>query len=101
MEEKAILERLALNDAQKKVLREFEDVYARMLRTGLHLTTGYGCGLYAYNANHVTCFNAPKNAAYDNGKEEVDITKMHLVAPFGMSNFTHLLNDTKCLVAFN
>ena len=101
MAKRNIYERLALTDEQKKVLREFESVYGRMLRVGLYLATSYDHGLYAYNHNNISCFDAPIDGSYDGDKVEVDITKLHLVAPFGMANFTHLLNDTKCLVGVN
>lgn len=101
MAKRNIYERLALTDEQKNVLREFESVYGRMLRAGLYLATSYGHGLYAYNHDDISCFDAPIDGSYDGGRVEVDITKLHLVAPFGMSNFTHLLNDTKCLVGLD
>ena len=92
--------KLALNDEQKEVLKDFERVYKKMLHCNLHLVETFNGGLFAYNAEGVSCFDAPKNAAYDDGEEEIDITKLHMVDEFGFMVHEHLLNDTKCLVAF-
>lgn len=95
-----IYRKLALNDEQRKVLDDFEKVYKKMLSCNLYLVETFNGGLFAYNANDVSCFDAPKDAAYDNGKEEIDVTKLHKVDSFGFMAHEHLLNDTKCLVAF-
>lgn len=93
-------ERLALNEEQKKVLTEFKKVLQKCVNVGLYFVSSYECGMMAYNANDVSCFDAPNNAAYDNDKEEIDIQNLEEVCSYGMINHTDLMGDAKCLVVF-
>ena len=94
-------EKLGLTDEQKKALSEFQKIIQKCIEVGLYFVECPGYGLYAYNTNEVSCFNAPENAAYDNGKEEIDILKLHEAERFGLVNYECLPHDvTKCLVAF-
>lgn len=94
-------EKLALNEEQKAVLAEFKKVCGKCVSVGLYFVSSYECGMKAYNANDVSCFNAPENASYDNGKEEIDISLLEDVFPYGMVNHQDLMGDTNCLVAFD
>lgn len=93
-------ERLALNEEQKNVLDEFKKVYDKCVNVGLYFVSSYKCGMKAYNANVVSCFNAPENAAYENGKEEIDINLLEDVFCSGLACCENLMNETKCFVAF-
>ena len=91
-------EKLALTDEQREILREFENVSLKAIRAGLYFVQSFGYGTFAYNVKNVNCFDAPENAAYENGKEEIDITKLH---PVSYLTIDDLHGDCKCLVAFD
>lgn len=91
-------EKLALTDEQREILREYENVSLKAIRAGLYFVQSFGYGTFAYNAKDVSCFDAPENAAYENGKEEIDITKLH---PVSCLTIDDLHGDCKCLVAFD
>lgn len=92
------IERLALTEEQKRVLKEYEVVSAKAVSVGLYFAQVMGYGVFAYNATGVSCFDAPSDAEYDNGKEEIDITELEPCKGF-------LIRDTfiepRCLVAMD
>ena len=92
--------RLALTEEQKEVLDELVRVCKRATEVKLCFVEALDVGCFAYNAKNVDCFNAPSNAAYDNEKEQVDITKLQRALHRGILNCEYLLDETKCLVAF-
>ena len=91
-------ERLALNREQREVLDEYIRISAKAISVGLYFIQSPRYGVFAYNAKDVNCMNAPANAAYDNGKEEIDITKLEMIPTICMHE--DLGGDKKCLVAF-
>ena len=99
MTQQEIYDKLALNDEQLRLMLEFKQLYHKMIIAGLYFVEAND-RLYAYNCLGVSCFDAPENAAYDNGKEEVDVTRLQLVSKSRLLNFDNLQNDTTCLVAF-
>lgn len=90
--------KLALTKEQKEILDELNHVRMKAICAGLAFVQSSGYGTFAYNAKEVSCFDAPENASYDNGKEEIDITKLHFA---GFLITDDLLGDYKCLVAFD
>lgn len=92
------IERLALTEEQKQVLREYYDVSAKAVAVGLYFVQVPGYGVYAYNAKDVNCFDAPANAAYDNGKEEIDVRDLKYCSGLLRRD---ILQEPKCLVAMD
>lgn len=101
MKEENAYKKLALTAEQEEVLKELEKAAAKAIGAGLYFVMAPSSGWYAYNTKEVSCFNAPSNAAYDNGKDEIDVTLLR-PAKIGL-NFNEILdyNETKCLVAFD
>lgn len=94
-------EKLKLTETQELALSNLKYAVQKCIEAGVYLveTPGYGC--YAYNNKEVSCFNAPEDASYDNGKEEIEITKLHQAFYHGLINYDILPQDkTTCLVAF-
>lgn len=93
--------KLKLTDTQELVLSNLKYAVKKCIEAGVYLIESPGYGCYVYNAKEVSCLPAPEDAAYDNGKEEIDITKLHEAFRFGLTNYDLLPhNETKCLVAF-
>jgi len=98
----SVYKKLELTDEQKEVLSDFQKVIQKCVSAGLYFVECPGYGLYAYNAKDVNCFDAPEDAAYDNGKDEIDILQLHQVERFGLVNYDCMPHDvTKCFVALN
>ena len=94
-------EKLSLTDKQKELVKEFKEIVEKMFREDVSLVECDQCGLFAYNRKYISCFDAPEDAAYDNGVERIDITKLYEVFKFGMLGLDVIPDATDCLVAFD
>lgn len=98
---KNVYERLALTDEQQGILKEFQAAYEKMCRAHIGLVNTFCNGIYVFNSEEVNCFNAPKNAAYDTDKHEIDIAKLQLVFNHSFKNVHELGMFETCLVVFD
>lgn len=93
--------RLELTDEQRVALLKFKKAYHDLVIADVGLASfGNGRMMYAYNKADVDCFAAPTDAAYDNPKEEVDITELEEFLLYGLVNYDHT-ESNKTFVVFN
>lgn len=64
-----------LNQKQLEILHRLELDFQEAFHADLGLANVDGFGVVAYNAENVSCFDCPSDAAYDGGKRLVDATK--------------------------